>query len=95
LAEPKKVVIFVETIKNDNIMKNTTNHEKFLKIVDLIEELSKSSSFESGERQFFAQRIMIQSLIWGSTNHYEGLGILECTKDEWKEIQEEFEAEEE
>lgn len=72
-------------------MTKEQKHKKFLKIVDLIEELSKETSFESGEKQYYTEKIMIQSLIWGSINFYEGLGILENTKDEWKEIGEEFE----
>ena len=71
-------------------MSKEKTHEKFLKIVDLIEELSKETCSDCGQTQFYTQRIMLQSLIWGSINHYEGLGILEDTKDEWKEIEKDF-----
>lgn len=71
-------------------MSKEKTHEKFLKIVDLIEELSKETCSECGETQFYTEKIMLQSLIWGSMNHYEGLGLLESTKDEWKEIEKDF-----
>lgn len=69
---------------------NRKNHDKFLKIVDLIEDLSRDTCSDCGETQFYTQRIILQSLIWGSTNFYEGLGIVEDAKDEWKEMEDEF-----
>jgi hypothetical protein len=65
--------------------------EKLDKIINLIEELTKESCDCCGERQFYTEQIMIQALIWGSMNHYEGLGLIEATKDNWKGLHGEFE----
>jgi hypothetical protein len=68
-------------------MKNT--EKKTEKIVKLIQELLKNTSSECGERQHVAQQIILEATIWGASTTYEGIGILEFSKQIYKEICEE------
>jgi hypothetical protein len=66
-----------------------TKEEIINDIVNLIKELSKESCDCCGEKQAITEQIILQAIIWGSNNFYEGLGILENCKNEWKDIIEE------
>jgi hypothetical protein len=60
-------------------------------IVAQIETLLTRESFETGERQILASQFIIQTIIFGAQNYYEGVGILEDCKSSWKEsVQEVF-----
>ena len=66
------------------------NKEKQLdKIIKLITELLNDCCVDCGEKQTTTQQLIIQSVIWGSQNGYEGIGILEASKQEWLDILEE------
>jgi hypothetical protein len=65
-------------------MKNT--EKKTEKIINLIQELLNSTCPECGERQNIAQLIIIEATIWGASTTYEGIGILEESKQIYKEI---------
>ena len=66
-------------------MKNN-KEQKIEKIKNMIESLLNDSCEQCGEKQSITQEIIIHSIIWGSTNYYEGVGILEESKNQWKEI---------
>ena len=66
-------------------MKNN-KEQKVEEIKSMIESLLKQSCEECGERQSITKDIIIECIIWGSINYYEGIGILEESKNEWKEI---------
>jgi hypothetical protein len=59
----------------------------------LIQELLKDTCPECGERQHIAQQIIIEATIWGASSTYEGIGILEVSKQVYKEICDEVLAE--
>jgi hypothetical protein len=41
------------------------------------------------DKTFCAENIILQAVIWGSNNGYEGLGLLENSKREWVKLVEE------
>lgn len=66
-------------------MENRQN--KADEIVEQIQSLLKSC--DDGESQYFAKYIILEATIWGASNTYEGIGILEVAKQQYKEICEE------
>ena len=62
-------------------------------IVEQIQSLLKSCD-DCGERQHIAKYIILQATIWGASNTYEGIGILEIAKQQYKEVCEEMLSEE-
>lgn len=54
-------------------------------ITEMIKSTLNDCSSETGEKQFMAEQIILQVICWGSTNCYEGIGILENAKIEWRE----------
>lgn len=69
-------------------MKNfdSTYDEKLQDIEDKIEVFLRELCEECGERQHTAQQIILQAIIWGAQNAYEGIGILEECKQTYREI---------
>jgi hypothetical protein len=59
---------------------------KIQKVLDGVEKLLREFDNETGEKQSVAVQIITFALIWGSNNGYEGLGMLEEAKEDWKEI---------
>jgi hypothetical protein len=46
-------------------------------IINQIQTVLTRESSKKGEKQHLAQQLIIQSIIWGSQNYFEGVGILE------------------
>ena len=56
------------------------------KIINQIQELLKECCDTCGERQNIARHIILEATIWGARNAYEGIGLLEISKMEYKEV---------
>lgn len=63
-----------------------TTDQKFEEIIDLIQLTLGDLESDSGHKQQVTQEIIIHSLIWGSQNSFEALGILEHCKEEYKNL---------
>lgn len=55
-------------------------------LISDIQNFLEEKSSETGEKQFYTQELILQLIIWGSINTYEGIGILEECKSQWKEM---------
>jgi hypothetical protein len=53
-------------------------------IVDQIQTLLTRESSDNGERQILAEQLIMQTIIWGCQNGYEGIGILQECKRSWR-----------
>jgi predicted aldo/keto reductase-like oxidoreductase len=63
--------------------------QKLEDIKKSIESLLKEACQDCGQRSSMTKELIIESLIWGSYNYYEAIGILEHSKFEYKELIEE------
>jgi len=52
---------------------------------DVQEFLKQYDDGDSGERSTAAYQLILETLIWGSRNHFEALGILEEVKMTYRE----------
>ena len=66
-----------------------TKQQKLEEIKKSIESLLSEACQECGERSSMTKEIIMESLIWGSYNYYEAIGILEHSKVEYRELIEE------
>jgi predicted aldo/keto reductase-like oxidoreductase len=67
-------------------MENMNTEQKLEKVKKMIESLLKDTCDNCGERQSITKQLIIESIIWGSNNYYEGVGILEESKLEYREL---------
>jgi predicted aldo/keto reductase-like oxidoreductase len=63
-----------------------TKEQKLDQLKKMIETVLKDTCEDCGERQSVTKEIIIEAIIWGSQNYYEGLGILEESKLEYREL---------
>jgi hypothetical protein len=67
-------------------MKKLVNTQE--QLFDVIETLLKQEP-NIENKLLLAENIILQAVIWGSNNGYEGLGLLENCKMEWVKLVEE------
>lgn len=68
---------------NDKNISETIQVEQ---LCDNIKSILNGLDSDSGEKQSLTEFLILEVLIWGSLNGYEGLGILESAKFNWKEL---------
>ena len=63
-----------------------TKEEKLEKLFNQITKLLNECCDECGEKQSIAQQLIIHSAVWGAQNGYEGVGILDISKQAYLDI---------
>jgi len=72
--------------ENEKFQKFIVDEYKERKVQKVLDAVERLLAEVGDDKHDVASQIIIHSIIWGSDNGYEGLGMLDEAKDTWKEI---------
>jgi len=73
-----------------NSTEEVEDNKTMVEMLDEIGEFLQSIDDTDGQRQYCAEALILQSIIWSASNGYDGLGILEICKNKWCDLVEEM-----
>jgi hypothetical protein len=72
-----------------NSTEEVEDNKTIVDMLDEIEEFLQSIDETDGQRQYYAEALILHSTLWSVSSLYEGLGMLDTCKTKWCNLVEE------